>query len=61
MGIDTIGLIKTDEELAQEAQAAQQQAQQQMLMQSKLTDPKNLADAAQTAQEIQNPTEEQPQ
>jgi len=53
MGIDTLGLIKTEDELAQEQQAAQQQAQQQMLMQSKLADPKNLADAAQTAQEVQ--------
>ena len=64
MGIDTLGLIKSEEELAQEQQAAQQQAQQQMLMQSKLADPKNLADAAQTAQEVQmtaeNP-EPQPQ
>jgi len=64
MGIDTLGLIKTEEELAQEQQAAQQQAQQQMLMQSKLADPKNLADAAQTAQEVQmtaNDPEQQPQ
>jgi len=53
MGIDTLGLIKSEEELAQEQQAAQQQAQQQMLMQSKLADPKNLADAAQTAQQVQ--------
>ena len=64
MGIDTLGLIKTEEELAMEQQAAAQQAQQQMLMQSKLADPKNLADAAQTAQEInqanENP-EQQPQ
>ena len=34
-------------------------AQQQQLLQSKLADPKNLADAAQTAQEIQNPAPEQ--
>jgi hypothetical protein len=64
MGIDTVGLIKTDQELAQEQQAAQQQQQQAMLMQSKLADPKNMADAAQTAQNIQiqseNP-EPQPQ
>ena len=52
MGIDTLGLIKTEEELAQEQQAAAEQAQQQMMMQSKFADPKNLADAAQTAQEI---------
>ena len=64
MGIDTVGLIKTEEELAQEQQAAQQQQQQAMLMQSKLADPKNMADAAQTAQNMQiqseNP-EPQPQ
>ena len=64
MGIDTLGLIKSEEELAQEQQAAQQAAQQQMLMQSKLADPQNLANAAQTAQEVQtqaaNP-EQQPQ
>ena len=64
MGIDTVGLIKTDEELAQEQQAAQQQQQQAMMMQSKMADPKNMADAAQTAQNMQiqseNP-EPQPQ
>jgi hypothetical protein len=64
MGIDTLGLIKSEEELMQEQQAAQEQAQQQMLMQSKLADPQNLANAAQTAQEVQmtaeNP-EQQPQ
>jgi len=64
MGIDTLGLIKTEEELAQEQQAAQQQQQQAMMMQSKLADPQNLANAAQTAQEIgmaeQSP-EQQPQ
>lgn len=64
MGIDTVGLIKSEQELAQEQQAAQQQQQQAMLMQSKLADPKNVADAAQTAQNIQiqseNP-EPQPQ
>ena len=53
MGIDTLGLIKSDEELMQEQQAAQQAAQQQMLMQSKLADPQNLANAAQTAQNVQ--------
>ena len=64
MGIDTLGLIKSEEELMQEQQAAQQAAQQQMLMQSKLADPQNIANAAQTAQNVQmtaeNP-EPQPQ
>jgi hypothetical protein len=65
MGIDTLGLIKTEEELAQEQQAAQEQQQQAMMMQSKMADPQNLANAAQTAQEIgmaeQQPPEQQPQ
>ena len=65
MGIDTLGLIKTEEELAQEEQAAQEQQQQAMMMQSKMADPQNLANAAQTAQEIgmaeQQPPEQQPQ
>jgi len=52
MGIDTLGLVKTEKEFAQEQAEAQQQAQQQMLMQSKLADPQNVANAAQTAQEI---------
>ena len=45
-------------------QQAMMQQQQAMLMQSKLADPKNMADAAQTAQDMQiqseNP-EPQPQ
>ena len=53
MGIDTIGLIKTDDELAQEQAAAQQAAQQQALASSPLSDPKNIAEAAQTAQQVQ--------
>jgi hypothetical protein len=53
MGIDIIGLVKTDEELAQEQQAAQEMTQQQDLMSSQMANPKNLADAAQTVQEVQ--------
>jgi hypothetical protein len=53
MGIDIIGLVKTEEELAQEQQAAQEMAQQQDLLSSQMANPKNLADAAQTAQEVQ--------
>ena len=53
MGIDTLGLIKTDEELMMERQQAQQQAQQAALLQSNLADPQKLANAAQTAQEVQ--------
>ena len=62
MGIDVLGLVKSEEELAMEAQQAQEQAQQAALLQSSMADPQKLANAAQTAQEIQNPpAEEQPQ
>ena len=54
MGIDTLGLIKTEQELQQEQQAQQEQAQQAALLQSAMGDPKKLADAAQTAQDISN-------
>jgi hypothetical protein len=61
MGIDTLGLIKTQEELQAEQQAAQEQAQQQALLQSKLADPQNVAKAAQTSQEMQMATEQPPE
>ncbi len=61
MGIDTLGLIKTEQELQMEAQQAQQQAQQQAMMQSAMNDPQKLANAAQTVQNMQNPPEEQTQ
>tara|TARA_Y100001938_G_scaffold63126_1_gene87817 strand:- start:6533 stop:8134 length:1602 start_codon:yes stop_codon:yes gene_type:complete len=57
MGIDTVGLIKSEDELQAEAAAAQQQAQQQALLQSNLADPQKLANAAQTTQELSQPTE----
>jgi hypothetical protein len=52
MGIDVLGLVKTDEQLAAEQQAAQQAAQQQQLMQSPMADPQNLANAASTVQDM---------
>ena len=61
MGIDTVGLIKTQQQIEEEQQAAQEQAQQQALLQSAMADPQKLANAAATAQDIQPPTEEQPQ
>ena len=54
MGIDTLGLIKSEEELQVEAEQAQELAQQQAMMQSAISDPQKLANAAQTAQEISN-------
>ena len=61
MGIDVLGLIKTEQELAEEQQAQQQAAQQAAMMQSSLADPQKLANAAQAVQEMQAPpSEEQP-
>jgi hypothetical protein len=54
LGIDTQGLVKSDEQKMQEQQAAQQQMQQQQMMQmaEKGVAPavKGMADAAQQAQ-----------
>lgn len=62
MGIDTVGLIKTQEQIQEEQAAAQQAAQQQQLTQSAMADPQKLATAAATAQEMsQPPPEEQPE
>ena len=58
MGIDTVGLIKTQEQIAEEQAAAQQAAQQQALLQSPVADPQKLATAAATVQDMQQPTEE---
>ena len=55
MGIDVLGLVKTEEELAQEQQAAAEAAQQQQLMQSPMADPQKLATAASTMQEMAAP------
>jgi DNA replication initiation complex subunit (GINS family) len=58
MGIDTVGLIKTQQQIAEEQAAAQQAAQQQALLQSPVADPQKLATAAATVQDMQQPTEE---
>jgi hypothetical protein len=64
MGIDILGLVKSEEELAAEQQQAQQMAMQQQAMASPMADPQKLATAAATAQEMQmaaeQPPEEQP-
>ena len=57
MGISPVGLVKTEQELAAEQQAAQEAAMQQQLMQSGMGDPQKLANAAATTQEMQAPTE----
>jgi hypothetical protein len=58
MGIDTVGLIKTQQQIEEEQDAARQAAQQQALLQSPVADPQKLATAAATVQDMQQPTEE---
>jgi len=58
MGIDTVGLIKTQQQIEKVQAAAQQAAQQQALLQSPAADPQKLATAAATVQDMQQPTEE---
>ena len=58
MGIDTVGLIKTQQQIEEEQAAARQAAQQQALLQSPVADPQKLATAAATVQDMQQPTEE---
>jgi len=53
MGIDVLGLVKSEEELAAEQQQQQQMAMQQQAMASPMADPQKLANAAATAQQMQ--------
>lgn len=55
MGIDVLGLIKSEEQLAAEEQQAQQMAMAQQALASPAADPQKLATAAATAQEMQSP------
>lgn len=60
LGIDTLNLVKTDEQIAQEQQQAQEMALMQQAMQSPMNDPSKIAQAAQVAQggmESANPEE----
>ncbi|MEB3320171.1 MAG: portal protein [Cyanobium sp.] len=62
MGMDIIGLVKTEEQLAQEQQAHQQMAMAQQAMAAGMADPQKLANAAATTAEMTAPPqpEEQP-
>jgi hypothetical protein len=62
MGMDIIGLVKTEEQLAAEQQQAQQMAMAQQAMAAGMADPQKLANAAATSQEMAapQPTEEPP-
>jgi hypothetical protein len=55
MGMDIIGLVKTDEQLAQEQQQQQQMAMVQQAMAAGMADPQKLANAAATSQEMAQP------
>ncbi len=59
MGVDTVGLIKTDQQVAQEQQEAQQLALAQQAMQSPMADPQKQAQAAAIEQQLaaEQPTE----
>ena len=54
MGISPLGLVKSEQQIAQEAQQAQQQAMQQQLA----ANPQGMAAAAQTVQEMNTPQEQ---
>ena len=53
MGIDVLGLVKSEEELMAEMQQQQQMAMTQQAMQAGMADPQKLANAASTTQEMQ--------
>ena len=55
MGINPLGLVKTEQQLAAEAQQQQQMAMAQQAMVSPMADPQKLANAAATAQEMAAP------
>lgn len=55
MGMDIIGLVKTDEQLAAEQQQQQQMMVAQQALQAGMGDPQKLANAAATAQEMAAP------
>ena len=63
MGMDIIGLVKTEEQLQQEQQAAMQAQQTQQAMAAGMADPQKLANAAAITQQMgePQPTEEQQQ
>jgi hypothetical protein len=65
MGISPLGLVKTEQQLAAEAQQAQQQAMAQQAMAAGMADPQKLANAAATTQEMamaqQQPTDQPPE
>ena len=61
MGMDIIGLVKTDEQLQQEQQAAQQAQMAQQAIAAGMADPQKLANAAATTQQMAEPQPTEPQ
>ncbi|MEB3332174.1 MAG: portal protein, partial [Synechococcaceae cyanobacterium] len=55
MGMDILGLVKTEEQLAKEQQAQQQAAMAQQAMAAGMADPQKLANAAATTAEMAAP------
>ena len=61
MGMDTLGLVKNDEQLAAEQQKQQQMAMAQQAMAAGMADPQKLANAAAVTQQMAAPpVEDQP-
>jgi len=58
MGISPLGLVKSEQQIAQEMQQAQQEAMQQEFVSAGAANPDKLAQAAQTAQEMNTPQQE---
>ena len=58
MGISPLGLVKTEQQIAAEMQAAQQQAMQQELVSAGAANPEGLANAAATVQSMNSTTGE---
>ncbi|MFZ9536446.1 MAG: portal protein, partial [Vulcanococcus sp.] len=61
MGIDILGLVKSEEELMAEMQQQQQMAMAQQAMQAGMADPQKLANAAAAAQDMQMAAQQPPQ
>ena len=61
MGMDIIGLVKTEEQLQQEQEAAMQAQMAQQAMAAGMADPQKLANAAATTQQMAEPQPTEPQ
>lgn len=59
MGMDILGLVKSDEQLAAEQQQQQQMAMAQQAMQAGMADPQKLANAAAISQQMAAPPSDQ--